>query len=82
MWEWCLDNYAPYPTLPQKDPLYATSEDAPHVVRGGGWNRSATALTTSFRGTAVVEYQRPALGFRCVRNAAYDGGAAPSRAPG
>jgi formylglycine-generating enzyme required for sulfatase activity len=69
VWEWCLDNYAAYKSLPQTDPVYLTSEDASHVVRGGGWNRSAKSLVTSFRGTAVVEYQRPALGFRCVRNA-------------
>jgi len=69
VWEWCLDNYAPYPSAPQTDPIFRTGEAEPHVVRGGGWNRSGAALTTSFRGTAVVEYQRPALGFRCVRNA-------------
>jgi formylglycine-generating enzyme required for sulfatase activity len=68
VWEWCVDNYAQYKPLPQTDPVYVTDKAAPHVVRGGGWNRSAASLTTSFRGTAVVEYQRPALGFRCVRN--------------
>jgi formylglycine-generating enzyme required for sulfatase activity len=69
VWEWCLDNYVPYGADPETDPLHVTREDATHVVRGGGWNRSAAALTTSFRGAAVVDYQRPALGFRCVRNA-------------
>ena len=68
VWEWCLDNYAPYKALPESDPVYLTDEAATHVVRGGGWNRSAPGLMTSFRGTAVVGYQRPALGFRCVRN--------------
>lgn len=68
VWEWCLDNYAPYKPLPEIDPVYQTDEAATHVVRGGGWNRSAMGLMTSFRGTAVVEYKRPALGFRCVRN--------------
>jgi formylglycine-generating enzyme required for sulfatase activity len=68
VWEWCLDNYAPYESRAETDPVHGKLEAAPHVVRGGGWNRSAAALTTFFRGTAVVDYQRPALGFRCVRN--------------
>jgi formylglycine-generating enzyme required for sulfatase activity len=68
VWEWCLDNYAPYGVAPETDPVRRTNEDAAHVVRGGGWNRSAAGLQTWFRGTAVVDYQKPALGFRCVRN--------------
>jgi formylglycine-generating enzyme required for sulfatase activity len=68
VWEWCLDNYVRYQVSPETDPLHVTDEASPHVVRGGGWDRSAVALMTSFRGSAVVGYQRPALGFRCVRN--------------
>lgn len=68
VWEWCLDNYSRFDTRPATDPLYKTNDEAPHVVRGGGWNRSGAALTTSFRGTAIVGYQRPALGARCILN--------------
>lgn len=68
VWEWCLDNYAPYGSAEETNPVRRTNEEASHVVRGGGWNRSAVALQTWFRGTAVVDYQRPALGFRCVRD--------------
>jgi formylglycine-generating enzyme required for sulfatase activity len=39
-----------------------------HVVRGGGWNRSHRGIQNQFRGGAVVDYQVPGLGFRCVRN--------------
>lgn len=68
VWEWCLDNYHPYGLEPEADPLYVTHEENLHIVRGGGWNRSAVAIMRSFRGSAPVAYQRPALGFRCVRN--------------
>jgi formylglycine-generating enzyme required for sulfatase activity len=68
VWEWCLDNYGRYGAEPVTDPLPRTTDEASHVVRGGGWNRSGASLVASFRGTAVVGYQRPALGFRCVRN--------------
>ncbi len=69
VWEWVVDNYLPYKSDPATDPVVRTSDEATHVVRGGGWNRSSAALQTWFRGTAVVDYQKPALGFRCVRNA-------------
>ena len=39
-----------------------------HVVRGGGWNRSARGISTWFRGAAIVTYTVPGLGLRCVRN--------------
>ena len=69
VWEWCLDNYEPYPERQEVDPLHKTLEDGPHVVRGGGWNRSAAGINTRFRGGARVDYMVPGLGFRCVRNA-------------
>jgi formylglycine-generating enzyme required for sulfatase activity len=68
VWEWCVDNYVPYTAADAADPAQRTREDMLHVVRGGGWNRSHTGITTSFRGGAVVGYRRPGLGARCVRN--------------
>jgi formylglycine-generating enzyme required for sulfatase activity len=68
VWEWCLDNYEPYPTSKQVDPLVLRGAGGNHVVRGGGWNRSHKGITTWFRGAAIVTYQVPGLGFRCVRN--------------
>lgn len=68
VWEWCLDNYEPYPYGTVRDPRALRGEGGNHVVRGGGWNRSHRGIETSFRGAAIVTYQVPGLGFRCVRN--------------
>lgn len=73
VWEWCLDNYRPWHKLRTKeetDPLYLVNPKSAHIVRGGGWNRSGKGIRTHFRGSAVVTYQVPGLGFRCVRNPA------------
>lgn len=68
VWEWCLDNYAPWSGKDEVDPLHLTMPEGTHVVRGGGWNRSSRGIRVDYRGGAVVEYQVPGLGFRCVRN--------------
>jgi formylglycine-generating enzyme required for sulfatase activity len=68
VFEWCLDNYLPYPTTREVDPSHFVSEGGNHVVRGGAWNRSHKGIMTAFRGAAIVTYQVPGLGFRCVRN--------------
>jgi formylglycine-generating enzyme required for sulfatase activity len=70
VWEWCLDNYRPYKKRDETDPLKMHAEHAAHVVRGGGWNRSAQGIRAAFRGAARVDYRVPGLGFRCVRNPA------------
>ncbi len=67
VWEWVLDNHAPYPAEAQRDPLVLPNEDGAHVVRGGGWNRSGRGITVRYRGVAPVGYRVPGLGFRCVR---------------
>jgi len=71
VWEWTLDNYAatgkkPGP-LTETDPLHLRDEASPHVTRGGGWNRSAKGIRAQFRAGSPVDYQVPALGFRCLR---------------
>ena len=68
VWEWCLDNYKPYSGKDEVDPLHLESDTSAHVVRGGGWNRSADGIRTAFRGGARYDYWVPGLGFRCVRN--------------
>lgn len=72
VWEWCLDSYVPYPAKEQVDPLYLEEHNALHVVRGGGWNRSARGIMTSFRGAAILTYTVPGLGLRCIRNPKID----------
>ena len=66
VWEWCLDNYLPYGTAPETDPVHLISEVGAHVVRGGGWNRSARGILSAYRGGAIFSYHVPGLGFRCA----------------
>lgn len=69
VWEWCLDNYQPWRRAEDAvDPLHLVAPRATHVMRGGGWNRSDVGIRTHYRAAAVIDYQVPALGFRCVRN--------------
>lgn len=68
VWEWVEDSFDAYPSTPQTDPL-VRQESAVHSLRGGGWNRPATALTTYARAAAHYEYRVPGLGFRCARGA-------------
>ncbi len=71
VWEWVVDNAEPYAVdQTQVDPLVLVNPDQTHIIRGGGWNRSEVALRTTYRGSAVVGYQRPGLGFRCARHVA------------
>ena len=74
VWEWVEDSFGPLPKDPQTDPLLRNASTS-HVIRGGGWNRSYAAMVVTYRGAADVDYQVPALGFRCVRGEAL---AAPS----
>jgi formylglycine-generating enzyme required for sulfatase activity len=66
VWEWVEDSFAPLAKDTQTDPLFRSQSES-HVIRGGGWNRSYAAMVVTFRGAADVDYQVPALGFRCVR---------------
>ena len=68
VWEWCLDNFVSFSKETETDPLHLDSPKGTHVVRGGGWNRSGEGIRVDYRGGAVVDYQVPGLGFRCVRN--------------
>lgn len=69
VWEWVRDSYEPYRGVDEIDPVHDNPAINMRVVRGGGWNRSALGIKTSFRGGAIVGYAVPGLGFRCVRNA-------------
>jgi formylglycine-generating enzyme required for sulfatase activity len=74
LWEWTADCYLPYGAGPVTDP---SPQEHPELkgdcyvraLRGGGWNRSITALQPRLRAASKRTYRVPALGFRCVRNA-------------
>ncbi|MBP5557188.1 MAG: SUMF1/EgtB/PvdO family nonheme iron enzyme [Bacteroidales bacterium] len=38
VWEWCADEYAPYSSQFQTDPLCENGEGHKHVLRGGAWS--------------------------------------------
>jgi formylglycine-generating enzyme required for sulfatase activity len=79
VWEWCLDSYEPYPDGEVVDPLVPGPDLGIHVVRGGGWNRSARGIQAAFRGAAIYTYEVGGLGFRCVRNPAPQASSSASR---
>jgi formylglycine-generating enzyme required for sulfatase activity len=67
VWEWCSDFYsADYyrrsTTMDPPGPLYGT----PHVIRGGGWYRSAIYCRSANRGDLEPYYVRNHIGFRVV----------------
>jgi formylglycine-generating enzyme required for sulfatase activity len=73
LWEWTADCYLPYPAEQQVDPSPQAhpklgGDCYVRALRGGGWNRSITALQTFQRAASKRTYRVPALGFRCVRN--------------
>lgn len=68
VWEWCVDNYEPFPGGDEVDPVHMRDVAEVHVIRGGAWNRSEAGIRADYRGGARVDYQVPGLGFRCVRN--------------
>ncbi len=75
LWEWTADCYLPYPAETQTDPSpqvhpKLAGDCYVRALRGGGWNRSTTALQTFQRAASKRTYRVPGLGFRCVRNAA------------
>jgi formylglycine-generating enzyme required for sulfatase activity len=78
VWEWCLDNYAPFTGEARVDPPARVDPLGVHVVRGGGWNRSAKGIEVGYRGGAIYNYEVPGLGFRCVRNSSRETSAAAS----
>ena len=38
VWEWCADEYAPYSSQSQTDPLCDNGDGHKHVLRGGAWS--------------------------------------------
>jgi serine/threonine-protein kinase len=64
VWEWCSDNFAPYPgsTAPAKDPTYK-------IIRGGSLGDVREKATTTYRNWVPPEDRYDGLGFRCARSA-------------
>jgi formylglycine-generating enzyme required for sulfatase activity len=79
VWEYCLDEWGPYPAGPQVNAVGGGSlyEDdsfravtTRRVIRGGSWQGSPVNLRVAYRDSHPPDGAGPHVGFRCVRPAA------------
>jgi serine/threonine-protein kinase len=64
VWEWCQDNFAPYPgsTAEPKDLTFK-------IIRGGSLGDDKTKASATYRNWVPPERRYEALGFRCAKSA-------------
>lgn len=67
VWEWCLDDYLPYSSEHQENPL-AIGGSEHRCLRGGSWENSGYAIRfrSAYRARALTNSRHPAYGFRLV----------------
>ncbi|MEO8034781.1 MAG: formylglycine-generating enzyme family protein [Acidobacteriota bacterium] len=68
VWEWCDDEYCPYPATPVEDPRQRCAS-AFKVIRGGSWYFDAASSRTASRYTHQPQLHGFSIGFRVVREA-------------
>jgi sulfatase modifying factor 1 len=69
VWEWCADEYCPYPRYEVSDPFQACG--SPYkVIRGGSWYFGADSARSALRYTHEPRLRGFSIGFRVVRDAA------------
>jgi sulfatase modifying factor 1 len=65
VWEWCADEYCPYPSSEVSDPFQACG--SPYkVIRGGSWYFGADSARSALRYTHEPELRGFSIGFRVV----------------
>jgi formylglycine-generating enzyme required for sulfatase activity len=78
VWEYCLDEWGPYPAGPQVNPVGGGSwyegdsfreVTTRRVIRGGSWQGSPVNLRVAYRDSHPADGAGPHVGFRCVRPA-------------
>jgi uncharacterized protein (TIGR02996 family) len=70
VWEWCTDEYAPYTSDEQIDPIGKSknSNNRSRVLRGGSWHRNPLYCRAAYRYWLSPAYRRSYFGFRvCFR---------------
>jgi formylglycine-generating enzyme required for sulfatase activity len=68
VWEWCADEYCPYPSSDVSDPFQSCG--SPYkVIRGGSWYFGADSARSSLRYTHEPRLRGFSIGFRVVREA-------------
>jgi formylglycine-generating enzyme required for sulfatase activity len=66
VWEWCADEYCPYPSGMVRDPLNRCN--SPYkVIRGGSWYFGADSARSALRYTHEPQLRGFSIGFRVVR---------------
>lgn len=68
VWEWCEDDFCPYPAGPATDPLGRCNSGL-KVIRGGSWYFNADSARSALRYTHRPQDRGFSLGFRVVRDA-------------
>jgi formylglycine-generating enzyme required for sulfatase activity len=64
VWEWCADDYKPYPG---HTPTFAIPDDA-KVIRGGSFKSDREHVTATARNLDHAATRSPAIGFRCAKS--------------
>jgi formylglycine-generating enzyme required for sulfatase activity len=68
VWEWCADEYCPYPVAAVTDPVNQCG--SPYkVIRGGSWYFGADSARSALRYTHEPHLRGFSIGFRVVREA-------------
>ena len=65
VWEWCADDYKPYPGSSAR-PLPPGSQA--RVIRGGSFGSDAAHATATTRSYELVDQVSESVGFRCARS--------------
>ena len=66
VWEWCADEYCPYPRSDAVDPFNRCN--SPYkVIRGGSWYFGADSARSALRYTHEPQLRGFSIGFRVVR---------------
>jgi serine/threonine-protein kinase len=64
VWEWCSDDYKPYPG---HTPTFAIPSDA-KVIRGGSFKSDREHATATARNLDHASTRSPVIGFRCAKS--------------
>ena len=75
VWEWCLDFYGSYETVPLPGTgLREVSDPTTRVMRGGGWDNDALWQRSALRHKVPPEARWSGLGLRPVKNLSLEEG--------
>lgn len=66
VWEWCADEYCPYPEGPVTNPVQRCGSKF-KVIRGGSWYFGADSARSALRYTHEPHLRGFSIGFRVVR---------------